>query len=209
MQRTLDSQKLRRWQDFLITFDCSIEHTARKDNHIADALSRIYKYPGISTTEDDLIPHNIDFTTIRPLQEITSNHINLSDHSTTSSPTSNLPYHNMPPCGAINFTHVDCDFNKYRGRAEIVRQHHSCPYLDKEDMVVSREDNYKVIKKEDKEVSSDEEPLSPTPEELFEKYKAPSTNVNLTDGYHNLGIVPSQTPLPFCFTTSSPVTMRN
>ena len=70
------------------------------------------KYPGVSTTEDDRIPHSIDSATIRPLQEITSNHINLSDYSTTFSPTSNHPYHNIPSCRAINFTHVDCNFNK-------------------------------------------------------------------------------------------------
>ena len=130
MQRRPDSQKLRRWQDFLMTFDCTIEHTAGKDNHIADALSRMYKYASVSRTGDDLIPHIVDSTTIRPLQEIISNYINLSDHATTSSPTSNHPYHNMPPHGAINFTDVGCDFNKYRGRAEIAGHHHSFPYLD-------------------------------------------------------------------------------
>ena len=57
-------------------------------------------------------------------------------------------------------------------------------------------------------MSSDEEPLSRIPEELFEKYKTPSTNVNLTDRYNNLQIVPSQTSLLFRFTTSSSVTMR-
>ena len=155
-QRTPDSQKLRRWQDFLMTFDCNIEHTAGKDNHIADALSRMHKYPGVTTTKDDLIPHSVDSTTIRPLQEITSNQINLSDHSTIYSPTSNHPYHNMPPGGAINFTHVDCDYNNCRGRAEIAGPHRSCPYLDEENMEVSREDDYQVIKKEDKEVFSDE-----------------------------------------------------
>ena len=111
--------------------------------------------------------------------------------------------------GAINFNYVDYDFNKCRGRAEITGHHHSCPYLDKEDMEVKSEDNYEVIKKENKEVSSDEEPLSPSAGEIFEKYKAPSTNVNLTDGYNNLQIVPSQNPLLFHFTTSSSVTMRN
>ena len=70
-------------------------------------------------------------------------------------------------------------------------------------------DNYEVIKKEDKQMSLDEEALSPVAKELFEKYKAPSTNVNVTDAYNNLRIVPSQIPLPFHFTTSSPVTMRN
>ena len=169
----------------------------------------MHKYPTVSTTEDDLIPHSVDSATIRPLHEITRNNLNLSDQSTTSSVSSDQPYHKMPPCGAINLTHVDCDFNKCRGRAEMTGRHHSCPYLGEEDMELTSEDDYEVINKEDKEMSSDEEPLSPILEVLFEKYKALSTNVNLTDGYNNLRIVPSQTSLPFCFTTSSPISMRN
>ena len=58
-------------------------------------------------------------------------------------------------------------------------------------------------------MSSDEEPLSPILEELFEKYKAPSTNVNFTNTYYKLRVVQSQVPFPFHFTTSSPVTIRN
>ena len=168
-----------------MSFDCTIQHTSRKDNHITDALSRMHKYLGVSTTEDDLIPYSVDSTIIRLLQEITSNYINLSDHSTTSSPTSDHPYHNMPPRGAINFTHVDYDFNKCSSRAETVEHYRSCPYLDEEAMELTSEDDYEVIKKKDKEVSSDEEPLSPMPEKLFKKYKAPSTNVNLTNRYNN------------------------
>ena len=168
----------------------------------------MYTYLGVSTTEDDLIPHSVDSTTIRPLQEITSNHINLADHSTISSSTSNYPYHKMPSRGAINYNHVHYDFNKCRDRAEVTGRHHRCPYLDEEDMEVASEDDYEVIKEENNEVSSDEEPLSPIPEQLFENYKTPSTNVNLTDWYNKVQIVPSQTLLPFCFTTSSPVTMR-
>ena len=64
-------------------------------------------------------------------------------------------------------------------------------------------------KREYKEVFGDEGPLSPIAEEIFVKYQVHSTNGNLTDGYNNLQIVPSQISLPFCFTTSSPVTMRN
>ena len=58
-------------------------------------------------------------------------------------------------------------------------------------------------------MSLDEEPLSSIPGELFEMYKAPSTNVNLTDTYKNLQIALSQNPLPYHFTTSSSVRMRN
>ena len=53
-------------------------------------------------------------------------------------------------------------------------------------MELINKNEYKVIKKEDKEVSSEEEPLSPILEELFKKYKAPSNNVNVTDRYYNL-----------------------
>ena len=115
----------------------------------------------------------------------------------------------MPSCRAISFNHVDCDFNKCRGRAEIAGYYHRCPYVKKEDMEVPSKDDYQVIKKEDKEVSSDEEPLSPVQEKVFKKYEAPSTNVNLTDRYNNLRIVRSQTPLRFRFTTSNPVMLRN
>ena len=124
-----------------------MEHNARKDNHIAGAQSRMHKYPAVFTTEDELIPYSVNSTTIRPLQEITSNHINLSDSSTTSSPTSNYASYNMPSCGAINFNHVDCDFNKCRGRAEIAGHYHSCPNLDEEDMEVTSKNAYELIKK--------------------------------------------------------------
>ena len=58
-------------------------------------------------------------------------------------------------------------------------------------------------------MASEEETLSTIPKELFEQYKAPSINVNLTDGNNNLRIVPSQIILLFCFTTRRPVVIRN
>ena len=134
MQRTSSSQKLRRWQDFLMTFDCTIKHTAGKDTYITDTFSRIYKYLCISTTKDNLIPYSIDSTTIRPFQEITIRHINVSDCSTTSSSTSGHTCNNMLARGAINFTCIDCDFNKCRGGAETTGHYHSCSLLDEEDM---------------------------------------------------------------------------
>ena len=115
----------------------------------------------------------------------------------------------MPSCGAINYTYVNLIFNTCKGRAKTTGHHYSCPYLDKEDMELNNEDNYKVIKKEDTEVSLKEKHLSPIPKELFKKYKALSTNVSITYGSNNLWKVPSQTPLYFRFTTSSPISMRN
>ena len=141
MQRTPDSQKLRRWQDLLMTFDCTTKHTARKDYHITDALSRMHKYAGVSNTKDNLIPYVVDSTSIRPLQEITSKHMKLSDYSTISSPTLNHPDHNMPSCGDIKSIHVDCDLNNCRGRAGAARHHHSSPYLNEADMETSSNDD--------------------------------------------------------------------
>ena len=43
MDRTQPTQKLRRWQDFLGSFDQTIVHTAGEENYNADALSRNYK----------------------------------------------------------------------------------------------------------------------------------------------------------------------
>ena len=56
MDRTQPTQKLRRWQEFLGSFDQTIVHTAGEDNYIADALSRNYKRPSTSTDEEDYIP---------------------------------------------------------------------------------------------------------------------------------------------------------
>ena len=64
----------------------------------------------------------------------------------------------MPYRGAINFNQVDCDFNKYRGRADTAGHHYNCPYLDQENIEITSEDDYKVINMEDQEVSSGEEP---------------------------------------------------
>ena len=186
-----------------------MKQTAGQDNHTTDAFSSMQKSADVSTSEYNLISHSINSTTIRPLQEITSNYINLSDYSITSSPTSDHPCHKMPSCGAINFTYVNCLCNKCRDRANNGKHHYSCLYVDKEDIKFSRENDYEVINKESKEVSSDEEPLSSILEKLFEKYKDNSTNINPRGGYHTLQVVPSQTLLPFHFTTSSPLTMRN
>ena len=55
MDCTQPTQKLRRWQDFLGSFNQTIVHTAGKENYITDALSRNYQRPGTSTEEEDYI----------------------------------------------------------------------------------------------------------------------------------------------------------
>lgn len=150
MQRTQDSQKVRRWQDFLMTFAYTIKHTVGKDNHISDALFRMHEHSSIATTAYNLIRHRVDPTTITHLQEINSNPINLSDHSTTSSYTLKRLYPNISSRGDINYIQVDWDFDKCRGRAKFVAYDNSCLYLDEEHMEHTSKDAYEVSKKEDK-----------------------------------------------------------
>ena len=92
MDRTQPTQKLRRWQDFLASFDQTIVHTAGKVNYIADALSRNYKRPGTSTAEEDYISQSIDNTTPHraptlptPPNTITCNHFSIPPLTTDMS----------------------------------------------------------------------------------------------------------------------------
>ena len=97
---------------------------------------------------------------------------------------------------------MDYNFNKCRDKAENAGHYHNSLYLDEADIELTSEDNWEVIKKKDKKKSSNEDPLSSIPEELFEKYKVPSTNINLTDRDNNLQVVLSKTTLLFHFNTS-------
>ena len=147
-----------------MTFDCTIEHTARKENYIANAPSRINKYLSVSTTRDNFIRYCVDSATIKPLREIRNNHISISNHATTSAPTSDHLCNNIPPSLAINFTHVDCDFNTCRGIADTDGHHHSYSHLDEEEMKLTSEDDYDIITKQGKVVSSNEALLSSIPD---------------------------------------------
>ena len=192
-----------------MNFDCTIKHTAGRDNNIVDVPFRVHKYLVIYTTKDNFIPYIVDSTTIGVLHEITRKCIWASDRSARSFPTSNQCCYNVPACRGIKFTHVACNLYKYRGRAESTGPFHSCPYLIEENMELTSEADYELIRKEVKELSAKEEPLSSILEELLEKYKASSTNINIIDAYYILQVVLSQTRLPFCHTMSSPVAMGN
>jgi len=65
-------------------FDLVIEHTAGKENLLADALSRKHKYSLDPTEEQDFIPQSIDPT---------DDNGNLQDTSIT---TNNLPISPIP-----------------------------------------------------------------------------------------------------------------
>src|SRR5205807_1764006 len=60
LERVQTSQKLMRWQSFIMEFDCTIQHTSGTENLLADALCRRYINPEVPTSEEDFIPQDID-----------------------------------------------------------------------------------------------------------------------------------------------------
>jgi len=77
----LTSQKLARWQAYMTEFDLVIEHTAGKENLLADALSRKHKYYLDPTEEQNFFPQRIDPTEDNSnLQDtsITTNNLSIS-----------------------------------------------------------------------------------------------------------------------------------
>jgi len=142
-------------------FDCVIEHTAGKENLLADALSRKHKYSLDPAEEQDFIPQSIDPT---------EDNSNLLDTSITTNNLSISPIPEeitMVSRGCINFKHTDCDYNKCAGRDECLGHHLSCPYLDDEND--GDYEDYDDIKEE--EMQSDEDTLSTIPEEIFDGYE--------------------------------------
>jgi len=107
-------------------FDLVIEHTAGKENLLADALSRKQKYSLDPIDEQDFIPQSIDPTednTERQHTSFTTNKLSISPVPEESK---------MVSRGCINFKHTDCDYNKCAGRDESLGPHPSCPNLDDE-----------------------------------------------------------------------------
>jgi len=153
-------------------FDLFIEHTAGKENLLADAPSRKHKYSLDPTEEQDFIPQSIDPT---------EDNSNLQDTSIT---TNNLSISPIPQeiitvsRGCINFKHTDCDYNKCAGRDESLGHHPSCPYLD--DGNDRDYEDYDDIKEE--EMQSDEDTLSTIPEEIFDGATADDTSSVTNDG---------------------------
>ena len=113
------SQKLPRWEAYMREFDLVIEHTAGKENLLADPLSRKHKYYLNPYKEKDFIPQSIDPT---------EDNSNLLDTSIT---TNNLSISPIPEeltmvyRGCINLKHIDCDYNKCAGREESFGHHPS------------------------------------------------------------------------------------
>jgi len=130
IDNTHDSQRRSRIADYMQRFNAKIEFTAGKENLIADALSRVHKYPGRPTSGKDFIPQYINpppvyYISNKLLFSDTYNSIPIT--SITSTATT------MVSRGAINFKHVDCDYNNCRGREISLRYHSSCPFMDEDD----------------------------------------------------------------------------
>jgi len=104
-------------------FDLVIEHTAGKENLLADALARKHKYSLGPTNEEDFIPQSIDPTEDNTEPQETS-------ISTTNLYISPIPEDfTMLSRSCINIKHTDCDYNKCTGSDESLGHHASCPYL--------------------------------------------------------------------------------
>jgi len=89
-----------------------IVHPAGKENLLADALSRKYKYYLYPPEEQDFIPQSIDPT---------EDNSNLQDTSITTNNLSISPIPEeitMVSRGCIYFKYSDCDYNKCAGRDE-------------------------------------------------------------------------------------------
>ena len=142
-------------------FDLVIEHTAGKENLLADALSRRHKYSLNPIEKQDFIRQSIDHT-----------EDNTKPHD-TSIPTNNLSISlirediTMVSRGCINFKHTDCDYNKCTGRDESISHYYTCLYLDDENDG-DWEDN---DDNKEEEIQSDEDILWTIPEEIFDWYK--------------------------------------
>ena len=131
MDRTQASQKLRRWQEFLASFEQTIVHTADKVNFIADAISRNYIRMGTLTEEPDCIPASIDNTTLHRTPTLhTPPNIITCDHF--SIPTWTPDMSEYQSC-VSDFSHPDCEFNMCRSRGNAASHHHTCPYQDDDD----------------------------------------------------------------------------
>jgi len=141
-------------------FDWVIEHTAGKENLLADAPSRKHKYSLDPNEDQDFIPQSIDPTEDNTEPQDTS--------ITTNNPSiSSIPEEfRMVSRGCINFKHKDYGYNKCVGYDESLGHHHSCPYLD--DKNDRDYEDYDDIKEE--EMQAAEDALSTIPKEIFVGY---------------------------------------
>ena len=131
VDRTQASQKLRRCQEFLGSFDYTIVPTAAKDTFIADAISRNYIRIGTLTEEEDFIPGSIDNTTLHRTRIVPTHPNTITcNHWSIPSLTSEVSEYQF---FGRDFSHTDCEYNLCRSRGKAAGHHHTCPYKDDND----------------------------------------------------------------------------
>ena len=128
MTRSKESQKLRRWEEFLVSFDQTIVPTASEENVIADAISRNYKRIGTTTEGENIIPERIDDTTLHrtttlrtPTNTITCNHFS------TPPLTADMSEYQS---SASDSSYTNCAYNICRSGGQTAGHHHTSPYQD-------------------------------------------------------------------------------
>ena len=126
MDRTQASQELRRWQEFLVSFDQTIVHTAGKENFIADAISTNYKRIGTTTVEENFTPESIDNSTLHrtptlpaPPNTNTCNHLSLPPLTTDMSEYQS---------SASDFSHTHSQYYLCRSRGKAAGNYQTYPY---------------------------------------------------------------------------------
>lgn len=125
------SQKLRRWQEFLPSFDHTVVHTASKVNYIAATMTRNYIRTGTSSVEEDFFPDSIDEPTLHrtPILRTAPNTITWNHFSI---PSLTLDMSEYQSC-ASDFSHTDCAYNLCRRGVNPSGHHYPCPYWDDDD----------------------------------------------------------------------------
>ena len=173
MNRTQPTQKLRRWHDFLGSFDQTIVHTAGKENYIADALFRHYKRPSTSTEEEDYIPQSIDNTLLQRAPSLPTPPNTITCNQFSIPPLT--PEMSEYTSSASDFSHTDCEYNLCRSRSQAAGHHHSCPYQeddDREQFISYHEDTefQEASPPANPQAQAESEPLAPIDPAIFEGY---------------------------------------
>ena len=126
IDRTEASEKLSQWQEFLVSVNQTIVHTAGQENLITDAIYRNYIRIDTSTGEEDFSPESIDNTTLHrtptlptPTNTITCNHLCIAPLTTDLSEYQS---------SASDFSDTDSEYNLCRSRGKAVGPHHTCLY---------------------------------------------------------------------------------
>ena len=131
MDRIRASQKLRQWQEFLVSSDQTIVHTAGKKNFITDSISAKYIRIGTLTEDEDFISGSIANPTLHGTPTLsTPAHTITYDHFSIPPLTSDMLEYES---SARDISHTECKCNLCRRRGKAAGHQHTCPYQDDDD----------------------------------------------------------------------------